>query len=314
MIRAAKRAAATACIRQAPLLAVTRNLSGSAEDDARFSRSRGARSNRGHADSAGEPKQEGKAEHAMPDERGGKDIDPDAAGAVVTIYDSRPSLAVQAASVVFGVKAAAAIGGGLWWGGRVAAEAYEASLAVAEAGASVAAAAEELSGAGATLWGPPALIVVGLATWQVMKRSVTKVVLKIERLVHDDGQGEDIRVTHMPVLPFLQPPSITVPRGDCEAAEADSLTPNFFTVPGGRWYLMPMPGWLSDDKDYLKVFLYWRYFRDTPPPPSDDSLIQIEGFGSYRPMQFADAAHPVAQRIGWPATSEDLAQSPFHGE
>ncbi|KAA0151847.1 hypothetical protein FNF29_04253 [Cafeteria roenbergensis] len=248
----------------------------------------------------------------MPDERGGKAIDPDAAGAVVTIYDSRPSLAVQAASVVFGVKAAAAIGGGLWWGGRVAAEAYEASLSVAEAGASVAAAAEELSGAGATLWGPPALIVVGLATWQVMKRSVTKVVLKLERLVHEDGGGEDIRVTHMPVLPFLQPPSITVPRGDCEAAEADSLTPNFFTVPGGRWYLLPMPGWLSEDKDYLKVFLYWRYFRDTPPPPSDESLIQIEGFGSYRPMQFADAAHPVAQRIGWPATSEDLAQSPFH--
>jgi len=250
----------------------------------------------------------------MPDERGGASIDPDAAGSTVVLYDSRPSLAVQAASVVFGAKAAAAVVGGLWWGVRTATAAYETTLETAEAGASIVSAATELTGGAANAWAPPALVVVGVATWAFTRRAVRRVVLRLERLVDDDGQTERIRITHMPSLPWLAPPAVEAPREACEAADGDSLTPNFYSEPGGRWYLLPMPGWRSDDKEYLKIFLFWRFFRDEPAPPPDDTLVQIEGFGPYRPMQFADPSHPVARRVGWPAAREDLAETPFRGE
>ena len=57
---------------------------------------------------------------------------------------------------------------------------------------------------------------------------------------------------------------------------------------------------MGDDVNFLVVY------RDEEPPPNDEELIQIEGFGSYRPMQFADPSHPASQRIGWPASKQSL--------
>lgn len=157
------------------------------------------------------------------------------------------------------------------------------------------------------------LIGVGAVTWAVMRRLVKKVVLQLDYIVSKDG-SESVRITSMPALPLMRPITRVIDRKHCEAAVGHLLTPNFYTMPGGRWYLLPVPGWSSDDKDYLKVFLYWRYFREEPEMPPDETLIAIEGFGPYRPMQFADPNHPVAKQIGWPATDEQLAKSPFKGE
>jgi hypothetical protein len=156
------------------------------------------------------------------------------------------------------------------------------------------------------------LIGLGAVTWAVMRRMVKKVVLQLDYIIGADGH-ESICITSMPVLPLLQPHTLIVDRSDCEAAIGHVLTPNFYSMPGGRWYLLPVPGWSSEDKDYLKVFLYWRYFREEQPEPPDETLIAIEGFGPYRPMQFADPDHPVAKQLGWPATEKQLAHSPFKG-
>ena len=61
-------------------------------------------------------------------------------------------------------------------------------------------------------------------------------------------------------------------------------------------YLFPTPGWKSANLAYLKVMLYGDFFRpeEAPPPPDSDALA-IEGFGPYRPAQFADTHHPRFQ-------------------
>jgi hypothetical protein len=240
-------------------------------------------------------------------------IDKPQPGTSCTIYRSRPSFAVQAASVVFGAKATAAVLGGGYWLFLAASQLNNAALVAHEAGDAVAASAAELSGGTVNVWGPPLMIIVGAVTWAVTKRNVCKTVLQLDRHVDEEG-NESIEITSMPSLPWLPPNKLTVPREACEAATGHLLTPNFFTVPGGRWYLLPMPGWASDDKAYLKILLYWRYFRNEPAPPPDESLIEIEGFGAYRPMQFADPQHAAARTVGWPASDEALQGTPFHGE
>jgi hypothetical protein len=62
--------------------------------------------------------------------------------------------------------------------------------------------------------------------------------------------------------------------------------------------LFPKKGWRSDDKAYLRTMIYGAYFReDEQSPPADTELIAIEGFGAYRPAQFADTMHPRFQRF-----------------
>jgi hypothetical protein len=73
------------------------------------------------------------------------------------------------------------------------------------------------------------------------------------------------------------------------------------------YLLLPVDGWRSADYAYLKAFVYERYFRDEAPPPRDQDVIAIDGFGPYRPAQFADPAHPASARVGWPAPPEAVA-------
>ena len=63
-------------------------------------------------------------------------------------------------------------------------------------------------------------------------------------------------------------------------------------------YLFPVqPGWKSDNIKYLRTLIYGEYFRkEEVNPVEDKKLIAIEGFGSYRPAQFADPHHINAQQ------------------
>jgi hypothetical protein len=67
---------------------------------------------------------------------------------------------------------------------------------------------------------------------------------------------------------------------------------------GGRpktLFLFPVePAWSSADLPYLRTLVYGDYFRPTETaPPPDTTLLAIEGFGPYRPAQFADPNSPV---------------------
>lgn len=73
-----------------------------------------------------------------------------------------------------------------------------------------------------------------------------------------------------------------------------------------------MVGWESDDKPALRRLLYEKYFRDDEPGiPDDSALMAIEGFGAYRPAQFADPSHPAAQRLPHMRTADDVKGTPF---
>jgi hypothetical protein len=74
-------------------------------------------------------------------------------------------------------------------------------------------------------------------------------------------------------------------------------------------YLFPVRGWRSDDAGYLRTLVYGDYFRrDEAPPPPDTTLIAIEGFGAYRPAQFADPHHGLYPRRVPLHPSGDAAQ------
>jgi hypothetical protein len=100
--------------------------------------------------------------------------------------------------------------------------------------------------------------------------------------------------------------SATKRREEVECAAGSKLTTHIVTVPEGGWYLLPVKGWYSDDLAYLKTLLWWRYFRDEAPPPREDDLIAIEGFGDYRPAALADPYHPASRALPFPATSSDV--------
>lgn len=58
-------------------------------------------------------------------------------------------------------------------------------------------------------------------------------------------------------------------------------------------------GFSTDHPPYLASLVFGQYFRpDEAPPPPDTTLLRgIEGFGPYRPAQFADPAHPAARQL-----------------
>jgi hypothetical protein len=82
-----------------------------------------------------------------------------------------------------------------------------------------------------------------------------------------------------------------------------------------KQYLFPVePGWDSEDHAYLRRLVYEEYFRpDERPPTPDASLIAIEGFGAYRPAQFADPNHPlfVEGQAGEGEEAKQLPGTPF---
>eukprot|EP01138_Halocafeteria_seosinensis_P011898 gb/GECG01012160.1/.p1 GENE.gb/GECG01012160.1/~~gb/GECG01012160.1/.p1 ORF type:complete len:369 (+),score=21.05 gb/GECG01012160.1/:1-1107(+) len=145
----------------------------------------------------------------------------------------------------------------------------------------------------------------GLGLFQI-RRSVHRVCTRLTRRISSEDGNEYIDVEHMTMLGRR---TRTYLREDCDCAKPKKLTTHFVTISrdGTKYYyLLPVEGWKSEDKDYLKRFIYEHYFRDETPPPNDEELIQVEGFGPYRPMQFADPSHPASQQIGWPASKKAL--------
>jgi hypothetical protein len=91
----------------------------------------------------------------------------------------------------------------------------------------------------------------------------------------------------------------TVPRSDIACAPPNKTDLVFeLSLPSGRQvhqHLLPLPGWRSGNRPYLCALLYADYWRSEAPPPADTGLLRgIEGFGPYRPAQFADLWHPTA--------------------
>jgi hypothetical protein len=91
----------------------------------------------------------------------------------------------------------------------------------------------------------------------------------------------------------------TVARSDIACAPPNKTDLVFeLSLPSGRrvhQHLWPLPGWRSANRPYLCALLYHDYWRSEAPPPADTGLLRgIEGFGPYRPAQFADLWHPTA--------------------
>jgi hypothetical protein len=90
----------------------------------------------------------------------------------------------------------------------------------------------------------------------------------------------------------------TAPRAMLKCAAPNTTFTSFrLNLATGRvitMYLFPVRGWRSDEAAYLRTLIYGDYFRrEERPPPPDTTLIAIEGFGAYRPAQFADTHNPL---------------------
>ncbi|RYG42933.1 hypothetical protein EON68_01150 [archaeon] len=87
-----------------------------------------------------------------------------------------------------------------------------------------------------------------------------------------------------------------VPRADIACSPPNTLTQCFrVRSQRGRMvenYIFPVAGWRSDCLPYLRALMFTDFFvAEERPPPADVELIAIEGFGPYRPAQFADPHH-----------------------
>ena len=119
------------------------------------------------------------------------------------------------------------------------------------------------------------------------------------KLAIEAQNPDDTIIIHRPKLWSSSDRVLRVRRRDISCARANSTFQGFqlsiSDKHGGAipQYLFPVHGKSrSDDLPYLKTMLFGDFFRDEPPPPPDSELIAIEGFGPYRPAQFADAHHP----------------------
>jgi len=110
---------------------------------------------------------------------------------------------------------------------------------------------------------------------------------------HSSGKREMIEIEHMSLLGTTR---FTIPREMLACGEPNSNFTSFVVMPVGTFFLFPSEGWSSDDIDYLRTLVFWAYFRDDhPEPPADHQLIEIEGFGPYRPAALADPSHASAR-------------------
>lgn len=95
-------------------------------------------------------------------------------------------------------------------------------------------------------------------------------------------------------------------------ARATNLALQVLAAPGAnsrrrRVYLWPQPGWTSDSRAYLCALLYADFFPALPDggAPSDAPLLRgIDGFGSFRPAQFADPAAETSAALDAAAAAE----------
>lgn len=120
------------------------------------------------------------------------------------------------------------------------------------------------------------------------------------------AQNPDDAITiHRPRLWRSGDVTETVPRSALSCGRGESTFQGFLLTRAGEGRAHPLPQYLfplhgegatrSDDLPYLKTLLFGDYFRPEPPPPGDDELLAaaaLEGFGPYRPAQFADTHHP----------------------
>lgn len=137
----------------------------------------------------------------------------------------------------------------------------------------------------------------------IARRTVTQ----IRRIEH--GSDENIEITRPNILPFTK--SVTIhPRSNVYCADATKTMISFrLRLPSGReinQYLFPISGqWKTDDYDFLRILVYGDYFRDEQSPPVDVDLIAIEGFGHYRPAQFADPMSDARLTLPPPPGAKD---------
>ena len=137
--------------------------------------------------------------------------------------------------------------------------------------------------------------------------------------------GDDTVVITRPRLWGGGTRSVRVRRRDISCAPANTtfqcfqLAPNPLRPRTIPQYLFPVRGSVkSDDLAYLKTLMFGDFFRPEPPLPAASSLIAIEGFGPYRPAQFADARHPLfPTSLPVSAARAPVAGTPFftqHGD
>ncbi len=157
---------------------------------------------------------------------------------------------------------------------------------------------------------PALMLAISGGMFKMASIALKKVCVGLERVIDDHGR-EMVDVTYMTLLGHG---SRRYLREDCEGSRDTKVSQNFAvldTRKGGPpvYYLFPVNGWWSDDIDYLKTFLFEKFFRPEPTPPPDADLIAIEGFGAFRPAQLADPNHAAARRLAWPVSADALKVS-----
>lgn len=127
-----------------------------------------------------------------------------------------------------------------------------------------------------------------------------------------------LRITHPGLLWGTR--TVTLPRATFTCTSGTKIIQSFrMKNKGGTRYvslfLFPVePHWTSDDLAYLRTLCYGEFFRPNErSPPPDAPLIAIEGFGSYRPAQFADPHHAAFQWFE-PGEKRALPSTPFRIE
>ena len=163
--------------------------------------------------------------------------------------------------------------------------------------------------------GSIALLFASICCINFAKGIVERTVLRIERLdkeQQEKGQEDILRITRMSLFPSHNSlgTSLLFNRKDVRGAESHRVT-TMFRVKKQGWigsemdqYLFPVEGeggrvdakgaWKSDDLKYLQELIYSDYFRKNEQSPTYDRLlIDIDGFGPYRPAQLADPNHPA---------------------
>lgn len=163
--------------------------------------------------------------------------------------------------------------------------------------------------------GSVALFVAGLCCITFGRGIVERTVLRIERFdaPRDKlGEEETLRITRMSLLPSSDSLGTVAvfKRSDVRGAESHKVT-TMFRVRQQGWigseidqYLFPVEGeggrvgakgaWVSQDIKYLQKLIYSDYFRPTEKSPVfDRTLIDVQGFGPFRPAHLADPNNPA---------------------
>ena len=163
--------------------------------------------------------------------------------------------------------------------------------------------------------GSLALLIAGICCISFARGIVDRTVLRIERLDAPKGsigEEESLRITRMSLFPSSGSLGAVAlyKRSDVRGAESHRVT-TMFRVKQQGWigsemdqYLFPVEGeggrvgakgaWVSGDIKYLQKMIYSDYFRPTEKSPVfDRTLIDVQGFGPFRPAKLADPNNPA---------------------